>query len=312
MARKEACTAGIAGNSLNVYHRWFNSNEEGRSHNRAMPTQFFADRSLAQRLELAEATAAARFVEASARIRPELGASWTECGGAYALYDGPASPVTQTFGLGIFEDSSPEILDRLEKFFAERNAPVFHEVSPLAGIPTASLLHSRGYGPMEFTSILYKPVDASEAEYRADGITARIIGKHEAEVWARISAEGWASEQPEMLEFLGTLMAVNTGRDDFIAFLGEHEGQPAAAGGLSIAHGVAMFAGAATIPGKRGLGLQHALLAARLKHAKAAGCDLAMMGASPGSSSQRNAERHDFRIAYTRIKWARVEPHKTV
>ena len=28
-----------------------------------------------------------------------------------------------------------------------------------------------------------------------------------------------------------------------------------------------------------------------------------MMGAPPGSGSQRNAERHGFRIAYTRIKW---------
>jgi hypothetical protein len=29
-----------------------------------------------------------------------------------------------------------------------------------------------------------------------------------------------------------------------------------------------------------------------------------MMGALPGSPSQRNAERHGFRIAYTRTKWA--------
>jgi hypothetical protein len=28
-----------------------------------------------------------------------------------------------------------------------------------------------------------------------------------------------------------------------------------------------------------------------------------MMGAAPGSASQRNAERQGFRIAYTRIKW---------
>jgi hypothetical protein len=28
-----------------------------------------------------------------------------------------------------------------------------------------------------------------------------------------------------------------------------------------------------------------------------------MMGALPGSSSQRNAERLGFRIAYTRTKW---------
>ena len=39
--------------------------------------------------------------------------------------------------------------------------------------------------------------------------------------------------------------------------------------------------------------------------AAAQGCDIALMGALPGSGSQRNAERHGFRIAYTRIKWKR-------
>ncbi|HEX2270310.1 MAG TPA: hypothetical protein VHH35_12270 [Pyrinomonadaceae bacterium] len=33
------------------------------------------------------------------------------------------------------------------------------------------------------------------------------------------------------------------------------------------------------------------------------GCTIGMMGALPGSGSQRNAERHGFRIAYTRTKW---------
>ncbi len=42
----------------------------------------------------------------------------------------------------------------------------------------------------------------------------------------------------------------------------------------------------------------------------ASGCDLAMMGALPGSDSQRNAERHGFHIAYTRIKWRRTQPEE--
>src|SRR6185295_18845386 len=46
-----------------------------------------------------------------------------------------------------------------------------------------------------------------------------------------------------------------------------------------------------------------ALVYARLRYAAARGCDLALMGALPGSGSQRNAERNGFRIAYTRIKW---------
>jgi hypothetical protein len=31
------------------------------------------------------------------------------------------------------------------------------------------------------------------------------------------------------------------------------------------------------------------------------------MCAQPGSASQRNAERHGFRLAYTRFKWQQVQ-----
>ena len=86
-------------------------------------------------------------------------------------------------------------------------------------------------------------------------------------------------------------------------FLAEMDGQVIGAGGLSIHDGVALFAGASTIPAWRRRGAQRALLDARFQYARAAGCDLAMKGAEPGSSSQRNAERQGFRIAYTRTKW---------
>ncbi len=68
--------------------------------------------------------------------------------------------------------------------------------------------------------------------------------------------------------------------------------------------GVALLAGASTIPDARRQGAQLALLEARLRYAADEGCDLAMMGAQPGSASQRNAEQHGFRIAYTRLKWS--------
>jgi hypothetical protein len=67
--------------------------------------------------------------------------------------------------------------------------------------------------------------------------------------------------------------------------------------------GIAIMAGASTIPSARGRGAQLALLERRLHDAREHGCDLALMGALPGSISQRNAERHGFRIAYTRVKW---------
>jgi GNAT superfamily N-acetyltransferase len=68
-------------------------------------------------------------------------------------------------------------------------------------------------------------------------------------------------------------------------------------------NGVAILAGASTDPAFRGRGAQAALLDTRLRYATEAGFDTAMMGALPGSASQRNGERQGFRISYTRIKW---------
>ena len=64
----------------------------------------FCDLALSRRLERAEAHACVKFVEARARTFPESGAEWIECAGAYAAFDGVSSPITQTFGLGVFED----------------------------------------------------------------------------------------------------------------------------------------------------------------------------------------------------------------
>jgi hypothetical protein len=101
---------------------------------------------------------------------------------------------------------------------------------------------------------------------------------------------------------------VGTARSEGLSFLAELERQPIATGALSICEGVALLAGASTIPEARKQGAQLALLDSRLNYAADRGCDLAMMCAAPGSSSQRNAERQGFRIAYTRIKWHLARP----
>ena len=86
-------------------------------------------------------------------------------------------------------------------------------------------------------------------------------------------------------------------------YLAELDGRPVATAAMRMHEGVALMAGASTIPSARGRGAQLALLERRLHDAGENACNLAMMGALPGSISQRNAERHGFRIAYTRIKW---------
>src|SRR5881398_2410502 len=100
----------------------------------------FANLPLARRLGRAEGSGGVNFVETRARLTPERGARWIEVAGAYAMYDGPLSPVTQTFGLGLFQPATPADLDALEAFFRECGAPVYHEVSPLADLGLFAML----------------------------------------------------------------------------------------------------------------------------------------------------------------------------
>jgi GNAT superfamily N-acetyltransferase len=263
----------------------------------------FADLDLSRRLERAEGRACLEFAEARCRRHPESGATWIECAGAYAVFDGVNSPVTQSFGLGLFEQLSPASLDRIEAFFQDRGCAVVHEVSPLAGIGTLDLLCARGYRPIELSSVLHRPVERPAAKNHHGAVTVRVAGFEEAAQWARINARGWAHEHPELLDFLNQFGALAFAREHSVNFVAELDGEPGAAGALCLHDGVALFGGATTIPEMRRRGLQGALLEARLGYAFEHGYTLAMMVTEAGSQSQRNAERQDFRVAYTRTKW---------
>lgn len=265
----------------------------------------FADRSLSQKLELTEARSNVDFVKARIESSPSSGAEWIKVAGAYAMFDDVESPPTQTFGLGIFDEVTNDDLDKIEAFFKKHSAPVFHEVSPLADASLLDLLNERGYQPIEMTSVMYRSL-TGEIYFDAPpnkNLTTRIIEAGEEKLWAQTSADGWATEMPGMADFMfefGQISAKCAGGSPFIAELGN---QPIAAGMLFVYGDIALLAGASTVPEGRRQGAQSALLDARLRYSAERGCTIAMMGAAPGGQSQRNAEKNNFRIAYTRAKW---------
>ena len=270
----------------------------------SVASQLFTDHSLACRLERAEAVANARFVEARARVVPDSGAEWIEIAGAYAMYDGPRSPCTQTFGLGLFQMPSASDMDRLESFFKERRVPVFHEVSPLADKALLPLFNQRGYKPVELSNVMFMALRERYPYLAAqnESLRVRIARAEERDLWARTAAEGWR-EFGEIADLMLELMRVSVEREDSASFLVECDGQAIATGSLAIHDGVALFAGASTVPEWRRRGAQRLLFESRCRFALDAGCDLAVVCTEPGSSSQRNAERQGFRVAYTRTKW---------
>ena len=266
----------------------------------------FADLELSRRLERAESHAGKEFAESRARLQPASGAASMKHAGTVCIFDGPESPVTQTFGLGLFEDLTPEALDTIEQFFLERNAPVLHEVSPFAGIAAIDLLCARKYRPVELSTVMFMrtdPIIPGHSQATSDEINIRVADPEDATQWADLSAKGWASDCPEMEASIRDFGSLAFARNSTVNFLAEIDGIAGATGSLCLHEEVALFGGASTIPSMRRRGLQSALLSTRMNYAYENGYTLAMMVTAVGSQSQRNAERTGFRIAYTRTKW---------
>lgn len=268
------------------------------------------DQDLARRLERCESHANASFVDARASLSPDLGACWKDCGGTWAMFDGIGSPLTQTFGLGLFNQPDDAEVETLEEFFHARSADTMHEVCLLADPSVLSLLSRRGYRVIEWSQVLCQRLAQPMADTvpPPNPIKVRHSQPEEADAWAGVAALGWRTEAPDLEDFLRAIGQVNARAEATHCFFAELDGVPIAAGALHLHDGVALMAGASTIPSARGRGAQRALLTARLAFAQEAGCDLAMMVAAPGSTSQHNAQRAGFQNVYARIKWSKAAP----
>lgn len=220
------------------------------------------------------------------------------------MFDGPESPLTQTFGVGMFDAFGEREFERTETFFRERGAPTFHEVCTLADPTVNELLKARGYAPIEHSSVLMRTTAANIAT--SSPIVVRRVELNEVPLWAEVSGQGWSSEGRELSDFIKQLGMTMAQARGVHCFLAEIDGQPIAAGALNMQTDVALLAGASTIPSARGRGAQRALLDHRLNFAAERGVDSAMIVTQIGSGSQRNAERAGFRVMYERTKWQLV------
>jgi hypothetical protein len=77
--------------------------------------------------------------------------------GVYAMFDGPTSPLTQTFGLGMFDRFTEREFEEVERFFNTRGATTAHEACSFADRNTVSVLGARGYSPIEASVVLMRP-----------------------------------------------------------------------------------------------------------------------------------------------------------
>jgi GNAT superfamily N-acetyltransferase len=272
----------------------------------------FADHQLACRLESLVAAEYRRLGSVADRIFPEKGAQCTDAGDGVALWLGAGSPVNTAVGLGMLGPVEEATLQLLEAFYHDRGAAAVLCMCPLADPSLLHMLGRRGWAASGFEHVLV--LDAEQAsqvahpvvEPSASEIEVRVCLPEERELWGRMAARGFADgvaePEPVFKEF-GSLVAA---RDDAILVLAWVDGRPAGTGSLVVDGGVGWLSSDSTLPEYRRRGVQQAVQWHRIELARAAGCDLVVTEAAPGSQSQRNMERLGFRIVYTHAEFTKA------
>jgi hypothetical protein len=262
----------------------------------------FVDKALARRFESCEEMPQVMYARMFQKTRPEIGAAEEAICGGHMIFAGLGSPIGRATGVGLDRPLTAEDLDRVEAFYRQHNAPSQVDLCPLHEPAVFELFKERGYGIAELNNVLYRKLEAAENFPEAPaGCEIRPSRLEEADAAGAIVERAFFPDgAPEA--FAG-LIAPFYQMEGALAFVARVAGKLVACGtGLVIPeHRVFALCGAGTMLEFRGRGLQTALLRARMAAAVRAGCEYAVVVTQGGTTSQRNAERLGFRVAYSKV-----------
>lgn len=262
----------------------------------------FVDKAFARRLEACEEMPQVLYARVFQKTRPAVGAAEQEICGGHMSFCGLGSPVGRAVALGLDCHFAEEDLDRVEAFYRSHHAPAQVDLCPLHAPEVFEMFKRRGYSIAELNNVLYRKLDLSEKlPLPPKGSEIRRSHPEEAEIAGAIVESAFFPDgAPE--EFRG-LIAPLYQMEGSLAFVASVDGKFAACGtGLIIPEQkVVALCGAGTLAEYRGRGLQTALLRVRMQTAAEAGCEYAVIVTQGGTTSQRNAERLGFSVAYSKV-----------
>lgn len=266
----------------------------------------FVDKALARRFESAEEMPQVLYARAFQKTRPEIAAAEEEICGGHMIFAGLGSPIGRVAGAWLDCPFKIEDLDRVEQFYRGRHAPSQVDLTPMHPPEMFETFKERGYAIAELNNVLYRKLEVGDRFPPAPAgcEIRRSLPEEASRAGAIVEGAFFPAGAPEA--FRG-LIAPFYEMPDAHPFVASVAGELVACGtGLAIReHGIFALCGAGTMAGYRGRGLQTALLQARMAAAFDAGCEYAVVVTQGGTTSQRNAERLGFRVAYSKVTVAK-------
>lgn len=262
----------------------------------------FVNKALARRLESCEEMPQVYYARVFQKSRPEIGAAEEEICGGHMIFAGLGSPIGRATGCGFDRSLTKDDLDRIEQFYRNHKAPSQVDLTPLHAPEVFEMFKERGYAIAELNNVLYRKLEPAE-EFPYPPAHCQIRPSHhgEADITGSIVENAFFPDgAPDAFRGLIAPLYQMENARPFVATM---EGKPVACGtGLVIPeHRVFALCGAGTLSEFRGRGLQTALLRARMAAAITAGCEYAVVVTQGGTTSQRNAERLGFSVAYSKV-----------
>lgn len=262
----------------------------------------FVDKALARRLESCEEMPQIYYARVFQKTRPEIGAAEAEICGGHMSFCGLGSPIGRAVAMGLDRALGEEHLDQAEEFYRSHKAPAQVDLCPMHDPAVFEMCKRRGYAIAELNNVLFRKLDPGEKfPEHPPGCEIRRSSMDDAGITGAV-VEGAFFPDGAPEAFQG-LIAPLYQMEGALAYAAWVDGRIVACGtGLVIPqHCVVALCGAGTLAEYRGRGLQTALLRARMAAAAEEGCEYAVIVTQGGTTSQRNAERLGFRVAYSKV-----------
>ena len=219
--------------------------------------------------------------------------------------------LNRALGVGTIEDATPQLLVRIERFYAAIGRPARIAIATgKVSNATLRLLERQDYAPVEGPTWDIYTYDRSRPPepIALPGLTIERAGPKTAALYARVSYESFKERGPGFIAIVDAL--VREPRRGRRAYLGRIDGEAAATGIVFDVRPVAALGNGTVLPKFRGRGIQKAMIAFRMRDAWARGFRL-FFGETENPASAHNMESLGWRKLYEETDWERTVPARS-
>ena len=256
-----------------------------------------------------------------ARVLRNLAEEWRPFGGGgggVMSRGAPGAWFNRAQGAGLDGPVDPHEVERMVTFYEERGIEPRVQVCPFAHESLVRTLADHRFVVRRFQIVMYREVSRGDAFAPVHpspvGLRIEVVAPTDApaiESFARAWVEGFEVKGDDRIdETMRAARAViaSEGSIGVRAMMGD---RCVGAGGLEIDGELASLFGVSVAPEMRRKGIQQALVSWRLRRAAELGARIATIESLPGVSTETNAMRMGFGVAYTKATLVRPGPGLT-